>query len=531
LAPENREDIMDLNKTIYRQRGETIMAQGALPFKYEEEKKATGMTALAGLPVYLDLAHKIRLTQSIQRHLKVREGGQGWTDAQIVISLILLNLAGGDCVDDMKVVEADDGFCEVLKKVEMHGLKRTVRRALLRRWRKERTRTVPSPSAIFRYLEAFHDAEQEKGRQIGKAFIPEPKEGLRGFGLINRDVAGFANCQTEEEVATLDMDATLIATNKEESLYSYKGYKSYQPLNTWWAEQEIILHTEFRDGNVPAGFEQLRVFKEALGCVPAGVKKVRVRSDTAGYQHNLLRYCEMAENERFGRIEFTIGCDVTPEFKKAVAEIEESEWHPLYKRVKGKKEKTGTEWAEVCFVPNAIGHSKKGPEYRYVAKREAIKQQGLPGMGQQLEFPFQTMDMEGKKYKLFGIVTNMDWEAQDLIHWYHERCGKSEEAHAVMKHDLAGSKFPSGDFGENAAWWWIVVLTHNLNAIMKRQVLGESWSSKRMKAMRFSIIKLPGRVVERSRSLILRLTKNHPSLGMLIEARKRIAMMVPVPSG
>jgi hypothetical protein len=36
------------------------MAQGVLPFKYEEEKKTTGMTALAGLPVYLDLVQKDR---------------------------------------------------------------------------------------------------------------------------------------------------------------------------------------------------------------------------------------------------------------------------------------------------------------------------------------------------------------------------------------------------------------------------------------------------------------------------------------
>jgi len=35
------------------------MAQGVLPFKYEEEKKETGMTGLAGLPVYLDLAYVI----------------------------------------------------------------------------------------------------------------------------------------------------------------------------------------------------------------------------------------------------------------------------------------------------------------------------------------------------------------------------------------------------------------------------------------------------------------------------------------
>jgi hypothetical protein len=60
------------------------------------------------------------------------------------------------------------------------------------------------------------------------------------------------------------MDATLVATSKADALFCYKGYKSYQPLNTWWAEQEIILHTEFRDSNVPAGFEQLRVFEEAL---------------------------------------------------------------------------------------------------------------------------------------------------------------------------------------------------------------------------------------------------------------------------
>ena len=123
------------------------MSQGILPFKYEAEKKTTGMTALAGLSAYLDLSRVIGLTKSIQRHLKVREGGQGWTDSQMVLSLVLLNLAGGDCVEDMKVLEGDDGFCEILKKAEMHGLRRKVRRALLRRWRKERTRTVPSPSA------------------------------------------------------------------------------------------------------------------------------------------------------------------------------------------------------------------------------------------------------------------------------------------------------------------------------------------------------------------------------------------------
>ena len=67
------------------------MKQGVLPFQYEEEKTSTGMTALAGLPVYLDLAQVAGLTRSIERHVRLREWGQGWSDGQIVSSLVLLN--------------------------------------------------------------------------------------------------------------------------------------------------------------------------------------------------------------------------------------------------------------------------------------------------------------------------------------------------------------------------------------------------------------------------------------------------------
>ena len=109
-----------------------------------------------------------------------------------------------------------------------------------------------------------------------------------------------------------------------------------------------------------------------------------------------------------------------------------------------------------------------------------------------------------------------------------------------MKDDLAGSKLPSDDFGENAAWWpacamhadrRIMILAHNLNAMMKRFSMEESWLPKRMKSIRFSFINLPGRVANRSRSLIIRLTKNNPALELLINARKKIAMLRPIPSG
>ena len=507
------------------------MAQGVLPYKYEEEANQTGMTALAGLPIYLDLASVLGIGDCIHAHVHVRESGQGWTDEQAIVSLMLLNLAGGDCVEDMRILEKDAGFCQVLGRVETKGLRRQQRRALERRWRKEHHRSVPSPSAVFRYLEAFHDSSQEGKRERGKAFIPAPNEHLEGLGKANRDFVACIQKRHPEREATLDTDATLVETQKREALFSYDGYKAYQPFNVWWAEQAVVLHTEFRDGNVPAGYEQLRVLQEALEMLPEGVTKVYHRSDTAGYQHDLLRYCEKGENKRFGRIEFAIGADVTKEFKKAVAEVEESEWKPFWKQIQGEKKKTKSEWAEVCFVPNAIARSKNDPLYRYLAIRELLEQPELPGMERQAELPFPTLTLEKKRYKLFGVVTNRDLEGSELINWLHKRCGKSEEAHSIMKEDLAGGKLPSSCFGENAAWWWIMILAFNLNTAMKRLVLGGCWVAKRMKAIRFSLIGLPGRVVNHARGLIIRIVKNHPSLGILVKARQQIMELGYAPSG
>ena len=101
---------------------------------------------------------------------------------------------------------------------------------------------------------------------------------------------GFVQSRSPQTEATLDMDATLVETRKHEALPSYKKYRAYQPLITYWSEAELIVHSEFRDGNVPAGHQQLRVLVEALepsacgggqgdaevgyGGVPAGVAAV-----------------------------------------------------------------------------------------------------------------------------------------------------------------------------------------------------------------------------------------------------------------
>ena len=88
------------------------MKQGVLPFQYAEEKSSTGMTALSGLMTYLELIQAAGLRSSVEGHMGLREGGQGWTDSQMIISLILLNLTGGESVSDLDVLEEGRGVLQ-----------------------------------------------------------------------------------------------------------------------------------------------------------------------------------------------------------------------------------------------------------------------------------------------------------------------------------------------------------------------------------------------------------------------------------
>ena len=69
------------------------MPQGCLSFNYAPEVRQSGTTSLAGLPTYLELASVLGLAEAVDRHLHLRSSGQGYTDRQMVLSLVLLNPA------------------------------------------------------------------------------------------------------------------------------------------------------------------------------------------------------------------------------------------------------------------------------------------------------------------------------------------------------------------------------------------------------------------------------------------------------
>ncbi len=131
--------------------------QVVLSYRVGGEQASQNLTALSGLAPYVDLMVASGLLESVERHVDAC-GEQGWTDQEIALSLVLLNLAGGDCVDDLDHLNADAGFGKLLKWCGNRGLSRRIRRKMLGRWRKAKNRSVASPSVARRRLGAFHDA-------------------------------------------------------------------------------------------------------------------------------------------------------------------------------------------------------------------------------------------------------------------------------------------------------------------------------------------------------------------------------------
>jgi hypothetical protein len=412
---------------------------------------------------------------------------------------------------------------------------------------------IPSVSASRSYMRIFHNAEEDGKRGQGCSYIPIENGNLSSFSLIHAHLFKIANALCPKKSITLDQDATLIPTERAEALRCFKGMKANEAFNTFCSEYSLMVGTRYSDGNVTAGYRQLEELKRILSYVPAGVEKVSLRSDSAGYQTDLMKYCASGADERFGVIDFGISCDVCEEFKEAVRRVPEKEWRPL--RRKGERDYT-QEWAEVAYTSNGLSYSKKAPEIRFIATREKFRQhkpveekrQTGPVQREldflmdkshieELESGHEAMKklhltlMSGKIYKVFGLASNILNKAGDeIIFWHRERSGKSEQAHDILKNDFGGGHVPSHLFGVNAAWWNISVLAMNVNVIMKRYFLPEGYENVRMKALRNIFYTLAGKVVRHARNISLKIYSLDIGAKLLIYALRKLDECLPSPT-
>src|SRR6201993_3923367 len=247
-------------------------AAGDFLFEIDSEPLEECLTALGGIPLLVRAARSLGVAGSVERHLRVKQRERGFDEATYVESFLVLNAVGGDCLEDFDQLREDAGLAEMLG------------------------HAVPSAEAARKFLYQFHDGEKiEQAQQELAAdrvsYIPQENAALRGLGEVNHDVVQELGRRCpEQKIATLDLDATIIESWKREAKPTYEGVTGYQPVLALWAEMNVVLADEFRDGNVPAQQGLLPVAKRAFQALPETVREFYFRGDSACEEDGLLTW-------------------------------------------------------------------------------------------------------------------------------------------------------------------------------------------------------------------------------------------------
>ena len=192
--------------------------------------------------------------------------------SEALVSVLVLNALGGDCIEDFERLREDEGLAEMLG------------------------HEIPSCEAARKFLYQFHDESKleqaQKELPVGQvSYIAEESAPLRALAQVNQEMVQEVGRRCpDQKIATVDLDSTIIESHKREARTTYQGVSGYQPMLALWAEMNLVLADEFRDGNVPAQKEPVRAARRAFQALPATVKEYYFRGDSACWEKELLRW-------------------------------------------------------------------------------------------------------------------------------------------------------------------------------------------------------------------------------------------------
>lgn len=449
--------------------GALMTAQTRLPFELDQRAERGLVTAHGGVPLLIEAFRTSGAAAVLDASVVVKRRKRGLLPSQLVEGLFSLWAAGGERCEDLAQLREDTALALLLG----HGL--------------------PAPQTARDFLEAFDEAVPPLW-QGATCHVPGEGERLQGLAKATRRLIGFVQERAPQAVATIDVDATILESQKRSALATYDGRTGYQPVIALWAEQDVVVADEFRDGNVPAGSGNRRLVERAVAALPRGIDQVLIRADSAAYEHELLRWLDA---RGFG---YGISADMSRELVAAIRALPDHAW-----RLEREDSDAVRHWAEVAYVPSDGVAAKDRPiPPRYLVSRVSKKQGRLFA--------------DGGEVKHFAIVTNRPdpdgGEGLDLIRWQRGKAGTVEHAHRVLKDELAAEALPSQKFGANAAWFRLNVMLYNLLSAFKRIALPPELHDARPKRLRFVLLNGIGRVIRHAREIVLRLVG---------EARRQLA--------
>lgn len=417
--------------------------------KFQLVASPSGVTAFGGLPLIAHLAESLGVIAAIEQRLGfLKRRDRGYSVWQPLLSLVLLLVAGGDCLDDIELLRSDRSLKRLL------GLPH-----------------LPAATTLGQFLRRFN------------------RRALAALSRISARLVTWVLLRRHIRAVTLDFDATLIESHKQEAQPTYEKFRGYDPLLCFVAETGQVLRGLESPGNASPSGNALSFLRGSLKSLPPWLSRVSVRSDSAWYNHAVLDYCHARG------IRFAVTAVLTEALAQTLQVIPEEEWQRFDQQ---------TEIAETFYV---VGDGDRA--YRIVALRQAAKQ----------------TDIIYGVYTYHAIITNIeDRKPAVLIRW-HRRRANAENMIKELKLGLGLDKLPCGELLANAAYFETNIVAYNLVQTLKQTVLPAGWERHTMKTLRVWLFTIGATVVRHARRLILRISAEHPYSQVLLASRQRVLVL------
>lgn len=415
----------------------------------------TKVTASSGLALLMTFAKGIGLGKQLDLrfcHLKRRQ--RGYSVSAKILSFLQMIIKGGDRLSDIDLLRADPGLLALL-----------------------RMEAVPRPNTLADLARRFRRRDIHRLAECGMR--------LAVRALRSRKV----------QRVVLDIDSTLVESGVRIAERTYEGFRGFNPLLGMVRSggMSLAAFSVFRPGNAAPQSHNLSLVRKIYRYLREHLPQVRVlvRSDSAGYNYRLMRYCDQE------RIEFVIAGRESEAIFQIIQGIQR------WERLRG-----GRANEEVGEGLHFIGPEKEGAVYRLIVVRKRNDQRALFP-----EFEYS--------YRLY--VTNTDWSRHTVVRFYRKR-GDAENVIRELKEGYAADHILSEEFLANAVFFQLQLLAYNLVEVFKYAHLDRSWWRLRIKQLRYRLINIAGVVARHAHRTVLRLSVHYRH----VETFRRIFRLLQV---
>jgi len=403
-------------------------------------------TAFAGLPLIARLAESLGLIPALEQRLHfLKRRQRGYSVWQFVLSLMLLSIAGGESLTDIQLIRSDRSLKRLLD------------------WPR-----LPAATTLGQFLHRC------------------TRRALKALSTVNTRLVTKSLQHRLIESVTLDFDATLIESHKHDAQYTYEKFPGYDPLLCFVAETRMVLRGLFRPGNASPSGNALSFLRGSLKLLPPWIGSIRIRSDSAWYNHRVMDFCHDHD------IRFAITAVLTEPLIEAAKAIPEKEWRYF--------DRTD----QIAETVHVVGDSVRA--YRAIVLRARLDQ----------------TDIFTGLYSYHVVMTNIsDRGRTSVIRWHRQRAN-AENIIKELKYGFGLDRLPCGELMANAAYFETNLLAYNLVQLYKQLVLPAGWQQYTIKTLRLRLLNIGAVVVRHARELLLKVPADHPYWQLLAHSRDKV---------